>query len=498
MKMQFVFGNPTKGKSKVKKKSKKKGGSKVAKKKKTKKGKKRRGLVAGKSGKTLRHSRKKKSPRIKVSSIGNPKRRKKGKHKKNPYYATWIKKPQAGSSAKLSVRKTQTTLRPDELRWLKDKISSQQSLISKLDKQAVTFAQDTGLKPSAIKAIATRQKAALKKLEAMLKRGDVSAAQKKQTEEQLKKLGYEYMSVVNTGNIAEGGKFGLAGKKKRSKKKSKKSKKKKAAKKKAGKKKKGSRRRKARKSMSRATRNFKSYAKRAGIASTSNPKRRKGKRKKVRSIKLKKGQSIKLVTNPRGFKIKRTNPLGGFMGKVEEVLGHSIQSMGFLALAGAGYAPVNYQLSKLPVVGAYIKKANAQVPGLGSGLAYMTVGAILNALGKRQGSQAAVQVGEALVAAAVVGLAAGAQSKFLPAASGAAAPSLTGVDYTMEGYGEGDDADFGLLPEGMGQDDADFGGVDYTMEGVDYTMEGDDAQMGEGDDADFGAIPDGLGQGQMG
>lgn len=500
MKLQFVFGNPGRASKKVSKKI--KGGSKVAKKKKSGKKKKasakKRGklVVTKKGGATVRHSRGKKAPRLKITRIGkaaNPKRRKKKSlRRKNPYAAVFHKRPALGSSSRPSFRKTTMTLRPGERTWLKGKVEEQQKLIGELDRQARSFAEATGLSPAAIKRLASTHKTKLKKFENMLKRADVTDAEKKNMEEQLKKLGYEYYAIVNKGDIAEGGTFGPArkGKRKKAAKKKKKGGKKaksKKGKKKSAKKKKGSRRKKAK--GSHATRSFKAHIRSIEAmkkSSKGNPKRRK-KGRKTPSFKMKKGQSVRLLAgNPtRGFKIKRTNP-GGIMDQFDKYTGHSVAEAGSLALGGALYGAVNSATAK------YAKPVHnilAKVPVVGSSLPTLLVGAVLNYLGEQRGIKAASVLGKGLIGASIVGMGVNA-SRMVPGLNG-----LGGIDYTLEG------ADFGgfaQLPEGMG-DEGDFGGIDYTMEGIDYTMSGygDESDYGS-DEADFGEIPEGMGEGQMG
>lgn len=215
------------------------------------------------------------------------------------------------------------------------------------------------------------------------------------------------------------------------------------------------------------------------------------------SKKSRKGSVKKAASKSRKKKKGPNKNPGGIMGQFEQYTGHSIEEAGSLALGGALYGAVNGLTAK------YAKPVHsilAKVPVVGTALPTLVVGVLLNQLGKKQRISALQTVGKGLIGASVVGMGVNA-SQMVPGLK-----ALSGVDYTMEGLGEGGEADFGYaaLPEGLGEGgDADFGGVDYTLEGVDYTMEGDD-QMGEiaydgyGDDADFGTIPEGMGDGQMG
>lgn len=245
------------------------------------------------------------------------------------------------------------------------------------------------------------------------------------------------------------------------------------------------------------------------VSKASNPKRKKrGGRKssKRRSSKRRSSRSLSLFGKRKSVRVRvrkgkrkasfniRSNPLGGIMGQVKQYTGHETAELISLAAGGALYGAVNGAAAKYakPLHNVLVK-----VPVVGTALPTLVIGALLNYLGERQNIAALKTAGKGLVGASVVGMGVN-LSQQVPALK-----ALSGVDYTMEGYG--DDADFGYaaLPEGMG-DDADFGGVDYTMEGddaqmgeipysgVDYTMEG------YGDEADFGEIPEGMGQGQMG
>lgn len=186
------------------------------------------------------------------------------------------------------------------------------------------------------------------------------------------------------------------------------------------------------------------------------------------------------------------------MGQIERFTGHTVAEAGSLALGGALYGVVNTSMAR------YAKPVHnilAKVPVVGSSLPTLVAGALLNYLGERQGIAALQTVGKGLVGASVVGMGVNA-AQMIPGLKGAS--PVSGVDYTLEGD------DYGTLPEGMGEgDEADFGGVDFTMEGhgqmgdddyagVDFTMEGYGDEADFGDDADFGTTPEGLGEGQMG
>jgi hypothetical protein len=219
----------------------------------------------------------------------------------------------------------------------------------------------------------------------------------------------------------------------------------------------------------------------------------------------------KARTMAEGFKIEgkvgrvskkvkslKKNP-GGKMEKLEKALGMSAVEVGGLAAGGLLYGAVNGAVARFarPIHTQLVK-----VPVVGTALPALLLGAIANYLGERQGIEALKVVGKGLVGASVVGIGVNA-SQMVPALRPQPAP-VSGLGYE-EMYG---------LPEGlggqMGADEADFGGIDYTMEGVDYTMEGmgaDEADFGgidytmEGmgaDEADFGDIPEGMGAGQMG
>ena len=465
----------------------------------------------------------------KRTSGKNNKKQRKGKSmakrkslkKKNPIYATYKKTdaPNKGKRQAGAVRLTS-----GEASELRSRLEQAKNRISKLE------ALSPANKKKAHKALIGKYKKQIPKIESLLKTQTMTTAEFKKEKDSFKNLGYSFDKLVkNEGNFfarkkkkkkkAKAAKKGttVAKKKKKSTKKKKKStgKKKslKAAKRKSLKPKKTKAVSKKKKTVSKKKKKSVSKKKRTSskkkTAKRSTSKKKRTSKKKNRrgtKRKLKKTFTVAVTENPkrkrklnrRGYKSlrRKSNPLGGVMNKVEKALGHSMAEAGSLALGGALYGVVNSSTAK------YLPKVHqtlARVPVVGTALPTLLVGALLNFLGERQKINALSVLGKGLVGASVVGAGVNA-SQMVP---GLRPATLKGVDYTMEGYGEGGEADFGAydsLPDGLGEGgEADFGGVDYTMEGVDYTMEG----YGEGGEADFGddgydGEPEGMGDGQMG
>jgi hypothetical protein len=174
------------------------------------------------------------------------------------------------------------------------------------------------------------------------------------------------------------------------------------------------------------------------------------------------------------------NPIGGAMSQLEKFTGMSMPEAGGLLVGGLAYGAVNSLLSRIPVV----KTVHAQllkVPVVGSALPTLLAGALLNWAGDKYKMKAASMLGKGLVGAAVVGMGVNA-SQLVPGLKG-----MSGVDLTM---GEGQ---LGLNEADFGEDNpADFGELieynDQALSGVDYTMNGVDLTMGEDNPADFGEL----------
>lgn len=468
----------------------------------------------------------------KTSGKNNKKHRKgksmakrKSLKKKNPIYATYKKTdaPSKGKKQAGAVRLTSA-----EASELRRRLEVANNNVKKLE----SLSPANKKKPH--KALIAKYKKSIPKIEKLLKTETMSTAEFKKEKDSFKNLGYSFDKLVKVeGNFFSRKKkrkakkkgASVAKKKKKStkkkakkatakkkslkaakrkslktkKRKSLKPKKAKAASKKkySSKKKKKYSSKKKKKYSSKKKKSSKKVSKKKKYSSKK--KSRRGKKRK-----LKKSFTVNVTENPkrkikrRGFKSlrRKSNPLGGVMNKIEQALGHSMAEAGSLALGGALYGVVNSSTAK------YLPKVHqtlAKVPVIGTALPTLLVGALLNHLGQRQKINALSILGKGLVGASVVGAGVNA-SQMVP---GLRPATLKGVDYTMEGLGEGGEADFGAydsLPDGLGEGgEADFGGVDYTMEGVDYTMEG----YGEGGEADFGddgydGEPEGMGDGQMG
>ena len=231
-------------------------------------------------------------------------------------------------------------------------------------------------------------------------------------------------------------------------------------------------------------------------------------------VKKRKGKKKKSASRSRRSKAgrkTRRNPFFG--GNMQDTIKKAVTGgmdkaeLGALVLGGALYPVMTAGVARF-LPGVFTQLQKLKIPG-GAGVgANFLLGAIVYAVGDRMNNNIAKAAGKGLIASAAVGAAAVAggmvAQRVLPAP---ATPTVGEIPYGnlpegLYGYGaDGDGVDVADFGEGG---DADFGGVDYTMEGVDYTMEGvdytmeGDAQLGEGGDADFGNIPEGMGEGQLG
>jgi histone H1/5 len=186
---------------------------------------------------------------------------------------------------------------------------------------------------------------------------------------------------------------------------------------------------------------------------------------------------------------KLTNPFGGAMIQIQKYLGHDVKEIAGLAAGGAIYGAVNGMTAKYakPVHDALVK-----VPVVGTALPSLLVGVGLMVLADRVKAAApAAILGKGLIGASVVGMGVNA-SQLIPALQtlkGADFGSLQREAALMGSMGSMGSADFGHAGQ-MGGIDYTMNGIDVTpMHGIDYTMEG----------ADFGVTPEGLGHaGQMG
>ena len=213
-------------------------------------------------------------------------------------------------------------------------------------------------------------------------------------------------------------------------------------------------------------------------------------KKSVRGKYKRKGRVAKVRVSRSAYR-RAKNPIGG-MDMIQSYLAHSAGEAGGLLVGGALYGLAGSLIGRIPVVGPKVVDTLRKVPVVGPSLPTLLAGVLLVKLGERQRIDALRMVGKGLIGATVVGI--GVQvSQKIPGLASSGAPKLAGVDYTAL-----DGVDFTAM--GADVDAADFGGegqmgeiaygeLPEGLSGVDFTM---------GDGADFGELPEGLGEGQMG
>lgn len=227
----------------------------------------------------------------------------------------------------------------------------------------------------------------------------------------------------------------------------------------------------------------KKHAKKKRVAKKHTKKRKSAKKrvsKKANPVrKHKRRHAVKkhVARRHRRHKTKKhflSNPIGGLMKlDLRKFTGHDMMELGGLVVGGATYGVVNNAMAKyIPSVHGMLVK----IPVVGTALPNLLVGVLLNFIGDKKKIKALSMVGAGMVGSAVVGMGVNA-STMIPGLS------MAGIDFTPN-MGEaqlGSAADFGAIPAGM--------------QGVDYT-----ANMGEYEPshADFGGVPEGMGEGQMG
>lgn len=202
--------------------------------------------------------------------------------------------------------------------------------------------------------------------------------------------------------------------------------------------------------------------------------------KKVRGAKKGKSHYRKNKKGTVKYMWKR-NPIGGAMSQLEKFTGMSMPEAGGLLVGGLAYGAVNSLLSRIPVVKT-VHSQLLKVPVVGSALPTLLAGALLNWAGDKYKVKAASMLGKGLVGAAVVGMGVNA-SQLVPGLKGMSGVDLTmGYEHGQLGlneadFGEDNPADFGEL---ISYNDEALSGVDYTMNGVDLTMgEDNPADFGE-------------------
>lgn len=210
----------------------------------------------------------------------------------------------------------------------------------------------------------------------------------------------------------------------------------------------------------------------------------------VRGKYKRKGRVAKVRVSRSAYRRAKNPIFGGSM--IQSYLAHSAGEAGGLLVGGALYGLAGSLIGRIPVIGPKVVDTLRKVPVVGPSLPTLLAGVVLVKLGERQRIDALRMVGKGLIGATVVGI--GVQvSQKIPGLAPAGAAKLAGVDYTAL-----DGVDFTSM--GSDVDAADFGGdgqlgeiaygeLPEGLSGVDFTM---------GDGADFGELPEGLGEGQMG
>jgi hypothetical protein len=447
MSFQYVFGNPTRGKTK----------KSVAKVKNT-----------HKLDNKERTMSKKKSAKFKafLASKGKTSKKKKSHKRKNPAFIG-MKNGKASKVSTVFPSSNEMNKLRAEVDSLKGKIKGAHGKKAKSKKRALTKQKKF------YSSVLAKAKAAKKKALSDSKR--------------MKKEGLTIKAV--TGDMAETkqkikgiaqSKGKTVAKKKRKKRKmTAKQKKYFGKKRKTKKKSRKSTKRKARKTRRSGKKTYRSRKRRVSSRKQTSKRRT----RKTKRISRRRRKSFKA----RKYLVKRLNPIGGIMSQFEKYTGHSLQEAGGLAFGGLAYGAINSLMAKVPVV-SKVNEMLVKVPVIGTSLPTLLLGAILNAIGEKKKIKALSIAGQGLVGASIVGMGVNA-SQLVPGLKPAA---LSGVDYTMNGVSAymdgvdytmngqlGSDADFGEIPSNMGE--ADFGQADFgeddSMDGVPQGM-GHEGQMG--------------------
>lgn len=465
MDMQFIFGNP-------------KGSKKSALRKKRKAGKiKGRGLSMAK--------KKKKSAKKHTSSkkyASTKKVHRKGKGKKNPYQAIYVKKPAAGStSGKVQSRRGPVLLTPKESTDLKAKILSNRHEIEALARKPHNTLT------SSDKMKLGRLKSQGKKLKKIFTHNAAKDFEFKKKSETWLKDGFEYLKSELIDKPAGGSKVAKkkTSKKKSSKKKSAKkhtakkaapkkhkpkkhhTKKKASSKKKAGKKKRVGKVITFHKKGSKARLKWKKDS----IVVQANPKKSHKRRKPAHFSFSKKRKSLTVTSGKSKFKLFK-NPGGAMKEYAKIAFQHDLKEVGELVVGGGLYKTTNLLMAKY---GKVVYDPLLKVPVLGEALPSLLFGALLNTAGHFLASKSAAAgnalkfVGTGLVSASAVTMGAAAAAQINKSTG-----LLNGLEGDFQGLLEGGDfsGDFQGLLEGDG---------DYEMSGL---LEGSD--FGDDLGADFG------------
>jgi hypothetical protein len=211
------------------------------------------------------------------------------------------------------------------------------------------------------------------------------------------------------------------------------------------------------------------------------------KRKKSVSTKWKSGKKKGRVT------VTRKNPIGGNGMRVmgQKITSYDKREFAALGIGGLAYGGINVLLSKIPGISGVQSFLARSVPVIGGSLGTFLAGATVNILNTKymRNNQYLAMLGDGLVAASVVGMGVEA-AQMIPGLS----PGMSGVDFTpMQGV------DF---TPSMGSLDyepkADFGGIDFIpeMSGADFGAYFEDDKYSQADwgmhSPEMGSIPEGL------
>lgn len=460
MKLQYVFGNPTKSKTK-------------------------------RSGGVKRKSRKRNPERYKVTAYT---KKKKGKKRKKvatkTTRAVLTRSELAGlkaSLAKLRAKKARLQdLKLGKSKAQKNKLEAEKKKVSHLIKTLTTAIKKKQKVRASTKKLATQMAKDIKSS------GDYTAktsTERKLVRKKRKKKSSTRRKKASKKKSTRRKKKTTAKKKKTTRRKKRKSstkKRRKKAKKTTTKKR---RRRKAKKSTTKRRRRKTTAKKRKSTRRkrrTSSKKRKTSSRKKMKKVaskrykKPRKFTKLAVYTNPR----KRSNPM-----KVAgmKVAGYDTMELAELGAGGLLYGVANSYLSplfaKIPGLGQFSGMLGGTIPSLVAGVALNIVS---DKVKQKQIKDAASFLGDGLLGAAVVGAGVSLSQTLLPQAA------MAGVDYYPGLSSQG--KDFGgvdYTPELMGNED--FGGVDYTS-GRSLPGQSPDADFGEYEQSasDFGEIPDGM------
>jgi hypothetical protein len=424
MDIQFVFGNPVKGK----KKTKQKGKRSMAKKKSKKR------PLRNKKGQFVKRSKAKKAK----------------KSRKNPEVVRYLKK-----SKPRYMKRARAYITSKDVDSVRSAVSSLGAKLRGVQADIATgVVGSKGASGARKRTLAAREKKLAKMLERLEKRAVQDSLGRK--------------AMTDRGYVEGSSKYvGLKGLKRSNPvAKGKKGKKAKKAKKKA--------------------RFLSGKTKLSALLKAATPK------KSVRGKYKRKGKVAKVRVSRSAYRRAKNPIFGGSM--IQSYLAHSAGEAGGLLVGGALYGLAGSLIGRIPVIGPKVVETLRKVPVVGPSLPTLLAGVVLVKLGERQRIDALRMVGKGLIGATVVGI--GVQvSQKIPGLASSGAPSLAGVDYTaLDGVdftamgADVESADFGSLGDAQMGEIA-YGELPEGLSGVDFTM---------GDGADFGELPEGLGEGQMG